>query len=95
MMLVAPQASTPSIGCFSTPQQTEGPFYPLKFPKDSDRDLTVVQGHRQSAWGEKIIIAGKGCHPRLSADWRRNHRKFGKPARQGDITTTTMAIPLP
>ena len=27
-----------------TPRQTEGPFYPLRLPLDSDNDLVVVDG---------------------------------------------------
>lgn len=53
--------------CNLTPQQTEGPFYPLKFPLDDDNDLTWVTNKQQQALGEKIIIIGKivniNCQP--------------------------------
>ncbi|MDJ0662059.1 MAG: protocatechuate 3,4-dioxygenase [Crocosphaera sp.] len=44
---------------YSTPQQTRGPFYPLKFPLDGDNDLTWVKDHQKSALGEKIMIVGQ------------------------------------
>ena len=53
--------------CPTTPPQTEGPFYPLTFPSDSDGDLTWVAGHQEPAWGEKIVIGGRvvnqDCQP--------------------------------
>ncbi len=49
--------------CFSTPNQTEGPFYPRQFPSDSDQDLTKVAGHSSGALGEKILIVGRVMNP--------------------------------
>ena len=36
-----------------TPAQTEGPFYPLNYPADSDNDLVHVTGHAEPAKGSK------------------------------------------
>ncbi len=49
--------------CLITPNQTEGPFYPLNFPSDSDQDLTRVAGHSSIALGEKILIMGRVITP--------------------------------
>ena len=42
-----------------TPQQIEGPFYPVKFPLDDDNDLTWISDRNKQAKGEKIIISGQ------------------------------------
>ncbi|MEL4896503.1 protocatechuate 3,4-dioxygenase [Crocosphaera sp. Alani8] len=42
-----------------TPQQIEGPFYPINFPLDDDNDLTWIFGKENQALGEKIFILGK------------------------------------
>ena len=42
-----------------TPQQIEGPFYPINFPIDDDNDLTWIADKKNQALGEKIIIMGK------------------------------------
>src|SRR5262249_21986146 len=52
--LAAPQARlTP------TPGQTEGPFYPLAFPADSDADLVRVTGQAAQAAGQVTHIGGR------------------------------------
>ena len=42
-----------------TPGQTEGPFYPVAYPKDSDFDLlrngTLVYGRGQPSWVEGVV----------------------------------------
>lgn len=43
----------------STPEQTQGPFYPLIFPLDEDNDLTWVKDRNKEALGEKIMIVGQ------------------------------------
>jgi protocatechuate 3,4-dioxygenase beta subunit len=52
---------------FATPTQPLGPFYPKKFPLDSDADLTQLQGHAQAAKGRIILVKGvvtdEYCHP--------------------------------
>ncbi len=42
-----------------TPKQTEGPFYPLTRPLDSDADLTVVKGRAGRAEGKVIHVMGR------------------------------------
>lgn len=42
-----------------TPAQTEGPFYPLTFPADSDNDLVHVAGHGEAAKGTPTRVAGR------------------------------------
>ena len=41
-----------------TPAQTEGPFYPLNYPADSDNDLVHVAGHSEAAKGTPTRVAG-------------------------------------
>lgn len=41
------------------PAMTEGPFYPLQLPADSDADLTQVQGHARRAQGEPLDWQGR------------------------------------
>src|SRR5207253_7832913 len=41
-----------------TPAQTEGPFYPLNYPADSDNDLVHVAGHTEAAKGTPTRVAG-------------------------------------
>jgi protocatechuate 3,4-dioxygenase beta subunit len=40
-----------------TPAQTEGPFYPVTLPADSDYDL-LVQGERRYTQGEPVSVEG-------------------------------------
>src|SRR5438552_19088162 len=42
-----------------TPEQTEGPFYPLNYPADSDSDLVHVAGHAEPAKGTVTRVAGR------------------------------------
>jgi len=42
-----------------TPAQTEGPFYPLNYPADSDNDLVHVAGHSETAKGTVTRVAGR------------------------------------
>jgi protocatechuate 3,4-dioxygenase beta subunit len=43
----------------ATPAQTEGPFYPLTYPADSDSDLLHVAGHAEAAKGTPTRVAGR------------------------------------
>src|SRR3954469_16469650 len=47
-----------------TPAQTEGPFYPLNYPVDSDNDLVHVAGHAEPAKGTVTRVAGRILDPR-------------------------------
>ncbi|WP_413290676.1 hypothetical protein [Bdellovibrio sp. HCB337] len=53
--------------CAPTPQQTEGPFYPVKNQADTDWDLTNVSGKKGTALGEVIWVGGvirdQNCNP--------------------------------
>ena len=46
-----------------TPAQTEGPFYPLDYPADSDNDLVHVAGHAELAKGTVTRVAGRILDP--------------------------------
>ncbi len=43
----------------TTPQQTEGPFYPLDFPADADGDLVQVRGQAARALGTVLHLNGR------------------------------------
>ena len=53
--------------CQTTPSQTEGPFYPVTFPSDSDADLTIVRGRAVAAKGSLVVVSGvvkdTACNP--------------------------------
>ena len=42
-----------------TPKQTEGPFYPVKLPLDTDNDLLVVNDSITRAVGEVTQLSGR------------------------------------
>lgn len=42
-----------------TPQQTEGPFYPVAFPADVDNDLVQVRGQAARALGTVLHLHGR------------------------------------
>jgi protocatechuate 3,4-dioxygenase beta subunit len=44
---------------FQTPRQTEGPFYPDKFPLDTDNDLLIINDATTPAVGEVTYLSGK------------------------------------
>ena len=64
-MLWRSARAQPSAHRFATPAQTEGPFYPVALPKDSDYDLlqngSLSYGRGQPAWvdGSVTDLAGK------------------------------------
>jgi protocatechuate 3,4-dioxygenase, beta subunit len=47
----------------STPGQTEGPFYPLELPLDSDNDLVQVEGRPERASGTILHLGGRVLDP--------------------------------
>jgi protocatechuate 3,4-dioxygenase beta subunit len=49
-------AQTPVV---ATPGQTEGPFYPVKFPADMDGDLVRVKGQAAHALGKITHVSGR------------------------------------
>jgi len=42
-----------------TPGQTEGPFYPVSFPADTDADLVLVKGQAALAMGQITHVSGR------------------------------------
>lgn len=42
-----------------TPRQTEGPFYPDRFPDDVDSDLLRVAGYPDPALGQPLELSGR------------------------------------
>jgi len=72
--------------CLRTPEQTEGPFYPVKKSLDENNDLTLIEGMPGRADGKVIYIRGcvvdRHCRPlhgtrveiwQASAQGRYNH----------------------
>jgi len=43
----------------TTPQQTEGPFYPVGLPADMDNDLVQVRGQAAQAMGTVLHLQGR------------------------------------
>ena len=56
-----PLVITPALGEDRppTPRMTEGPFYPRKFPADTDADLTRVAGQGGVAEGKILEVTGR------------------------------------
>ncbi|MSO77802.1 MAG: intradiol ring-cleavage dioxygenase [Alphaproteobacteria bacterium] len=46
-------------GAIVTPRQTEGPFYPVSLPLDSDNDLATVAGQATQARGQVLHLFGR------------------------------------
>ena len=42
-----------------TPEQMQGPFYPLEFPLDKDSDLTTFAGREGVAFGQIVTVSGQ------------------------------------
>lgn len=69
----------PSAARRATPAQTEGPYYPLVLPKDSDHDLlrngTLSYQEGQSAWVEGSVsdMAGKPVAGAQVEIWQCDH----------------------
>jgi protocatechuate 3,4-dioxygenase beta subunit len=58
------RAQDPKPGTFAeelvrTPKQTEGPFYPVKLPLDTDNDLLVINDSLTPAVGEITRLSGR------------------------------------
>jgi protocatechuate 3,4-dioxygenase, beta subunit len=48
----------------ATPGQTEGPFYPVTFPADTDGDLVRVKGQAAQALGQVTHVSGRVLNTR-------------------------------
>lgn len=57
----SPLCATPALadGREPTPPLTEGPFYPQRFPADTDADLTRIDGMAGRAEGTVLDLAGR------------------------------------
>ena len=44
--------------CGLTPEQTEGPFYPIQNQADKNNDLTILKGNLTRATGKVVILSG-------------------------------------
>lgn len=78
-----------------TPGQTEGPFYPVDPGAENDVDLTLLEGHSESAEGEGILVRGtvKGADGERLPDavvdiWQANHH--GRYSHPGDPNTAPL-----
>ena len=58
---LAPLTPTPALAddLPATPRMTEGPFYPRRFPKDVDGDLTRIEGRARAAEGVPLDLTGR------------------------------------
>ena len=54
-----PMRPSLAAGIAPTPQQTEGPFYPVAFPSDIDNDLVQVRGQAARALGTVLHLQGR------------------------------------
>lgn len=94
---IAPLAATPVLADERrpTPRMTEGPFYPTSFPRDTDGDLTRVEGRAKAAEGTPLVVSGqivdRGGAPLIGArlevwqcDAFGHYHHVGEPAGSGD-----------
>jgi protocatechuate 3,4-dioxygenase, beta subunit len=61
-LVSTPLAITPTLGAEDrppTPRVTEGPFYPRRFPADTDADLTRVGSATRRAEGTPLELTGR------------------------------------
>lgn len=56
---VAALSATGSLLAATTPDQTEGPFFPIHKQPDTDADMTWVEGRTQRALGEVVEVTGR------------------------------------
>jgi len=81
--------------CRPTAAQTEGPFYPVTAQRDTDADLTKVQGRAEAAEGTVVVVRGRilnlACQPvagalveiwQACATGKYNHPRDPNPARK-------------
>src|SRR2546426_9900468 len=47
----------------TTPEQTEGPYYPATLPLDTDNDLLVINNNITSAVGQVTYLSGRILNP--------------------------------
>jgi|ERR1700674_3356679 protocatechuate 3,4-dioxygenase, beta subunit len=96
-LAIAPLAATPALADerLPTPRMTEGPFYPNTLPRDSDWDLTRVEGRAAAAEGRILDVSGqvvdRSGKPRAGArveiwqcDAHGQYHNVGEPEGAGD-----------
>jgi protocatechuate 3,4-dioxygenase beta subunit len=62
LLLTAPALMIPAtaLGALRpTPRATEGPFYPVRLPRDDDADLVRVEGAIREAGGDVLLLFGR------------------------------------
>ncbi len=57
--ILSPMRGALAADIVPTPQQTEGPFYPVQFPSDVDYDLVQVRGSAAQAMGTVLHLQGR------------------------------------
>ena len=93
----APLAATPALADDRppTPRMTEGPFYPNRLPRDTDADLTRIEGRAGVAQGKVLDVSGRvvdrSGKPRAGArveiwqcDAQGQYHHVGEPEGSGD-----------
>lgn len=90
--LLTPNVSLANI---VTPEQVEGPFYPVDPQADIDTDLTIIEGHTESALGEQVYVRGsvfdihgQPIEGALVDIWQANHH--GKYSHKEDPNTAPL-----
>jgi protocatechuate 3,4-dioxygenase beta subunit len=71
--VLMPHAARSATGPVPTPQQTEGPYYPVEWQGDIDNDLVMIRGEAARAIGTVVHVQGRV----LGAD--------GQPARNARV----------
>jgi len=78
-----------------TPEQTAGPFYPIDEQADKDMDLTLIEGHSDTAEGETVLVRGsvfdtdgQPLDNALVDIWQANH--FGRYSHPEDNSKTPL-----
>jgi protocatechuate 3,4-dioxygenase beta subunit len=54
-----PAGAQPKAALEPTPRDAEGPFYPVRIPKDAGTDLTRVAGHANASKGTPLALTGR------------------------------------
>lgn len=57
--LLLPAQAVRATGLAVTPGQTEGPFYPVAYPADTDNDLVQIRGAPAKAMGTVLHLDGR------------------------------------